>query len=190
LLLTAVHTLIATSHIPFFNPYAPVSHFTLPPPSTGACPLLLHPVSLHTRTWPISPGPLAPARDTGGPPHSPALHGPRFRLRPQRLNTPSARARSPSRTDSDALHLPSMSARRPGPHAAPDPTRMLYTMHVGPSARASRCPRPDSDALHHTCRPVGPGHHAAPDPTRMPHTLHVGPSAWATHRAHATTRHP
>jgi hypothetical protein len=53
---------------------------------------------------------------------------------------------------------PCMSARRPGPHAAPDPTRILYTMHVGPSARASRCPRPDSDASHLACRPVGLGH--------------------------------
>ena len=36
--------------------------------------------------WPLSPGPFAPARDPAGPSTHPALHGPRFPLRPQRID--------------------------------------------------------------------------------------------------------
>ncbi len=102
-----IYSLIAaTPLLPFFSPYAaPVSHFTLSPPSIGAHPLLLRKVSLHTHTSKL--GPLTGLTHTGPwygwtAPLA-GTRGPRFRLRPQRLNPYDLDALLHHAADSDAL---------------------------------------------------------------------------------------
>ena len=99
-------TLIASSSLlPFLSPYAPVSHFTLSPPFICARPLLLQTVISHMYTPTLS---LLTGLARTGPWHGwPAplagTRGPRFRLRPQRLN-PSDSDALHHVADSDALH--------------------------------------------------------------------------------------
>ena len=111
----------------------------------------------HPHIWPLSPGPFAPARDPAGPSTHPALHGPRFPLRPQRIDplstAPGPQAASPGCTT--LLSAP----HRLGPARGPFMIRItspLTRRTVGPGPCG---PRPDSDTSH-------------PLPTQRPVLLH------------------